>query len=127
MMHTYTLTGITGRKAAERRTITIASFDWRPRTLLVTALSLPPALIVVIALWPLTGPFALFCGGAIVGAAIWLFLGRTKDSRDLNRFQDLKDRAAARTNKGAFYVGAKRVDPLMSEDHLLHTLTRTHR
>jgi|GEM_PF-5170697 len=119
MIHTYTLTEITGQGASERRTITFFTFDWKPRTLLVVGVSLVPALVVAVALWPLVGPFGLFVATGVVAVALWLFRTRARNNRDLTRYQDLRDRVASRKDIGKFYFAGREVDPLVAQQYTL--------
>jgi len=120
MSHTYNLTDITGRKAADRRTITFATIDWQRRTLMVLAWSLLPGAVVVAVLWPLMQEVALLFAAATVGVLMWLFLSKTRDAREVSKYRDMRDRLDSKKDVGRFYLAGREVDPMVNEPTVLH-------
>lgn len=123
MLHTYTLTGITGRAASDRRTITFATIDWKPRTLLVMAAAAVPALVVTLMAWSLVGPFGIIAGAGVVLGALWLFRTRSRTNSDLTRYHDMRDRVVSRKDIGKFFLAGREVDPTMAQSHVLRAST----
>lgn len=113
----FDLTPLTRGAASERRAV-IKGFEVKWQTLMVAAAAMLPALIVTMMLWRLLDTAAIFAIPAVVGAALWLFNGRTNKGMNLKNWQSLRHRIASDTGK--FYVSGQQYDPLANITGVIH-------
>lgn len=113
----FDLTPLTRGAAAERRAV-IKGFEVKWQTLMVAAFAMLPALLVVGLLWGALGTAAIFAIPVVVGAALWLFNGRSGKGMKLRNWQSLRNRASS--DVGKFYVSGERYDPLSSRTGVIH-------
>lgn len=105
----FDLTPLIRGAASERRAV-IKGFEVRWQTLVVGMSASIPALLVTLILWRPFGNLAVFAMPAVIGAALWLFIGRSNKGMNLKNWQSLRHRVASDTGK--FYVSGQQYDPL---------------
>ena len=118
-MRLYNLTQYTGQKASEDRTMTIQTFSVRPKVLLNLAVALIPAILVSAIAWIFLGLYGVLVGAVAGGVVFWLLTARTTDSRNIPQYKALIDSRQAKAEVGRFFVGANKIDPLLSVDGVL--------
>lgn len=116
----YDLTDLTGQRAGEKREVTIATIDMRPKVMIVVALSSLPGLMVAAALWPLLDVYAILVPFIISSACVWLFTAKTRDARQMPQYRALLDARLAKRRINKFYIGSKEFDPTMSDLEVLY-------
>ncbi len=115
-MQVHDLTSLTGRRVADKRTVTVRTFDVNRRLFVVTLCSLPVAIGTAALLWPLLREYSVLAGMGVLACGVYLFTTRTKDGyrRAHVRFAARNARGGTFTG-GSFYIGHVPVDPLRSE------------
>lgn len=122
-MYAYVLTGMTGKRAADGRTSSVAGIDINTRVMTVSLLALLPAILLVAIAWTLVGSLSLFLAPLVIGGAVYLFVSRTKDSMEVTQFRARSDRATGKREVGHFFVSGRQVDPHMSEHGVVRVNT----
>lgn len=122
-MRLYNLTGLTGAKADEHRTMTVSSFSIKPKLFWTALVCLIPSLALMGIVWAFVGVYAIFVALVVEPLLVWLIVSRTTDARDIPRYRALLDAKNAREEEGSFFVGSNRVDPFHTESGIVFSAT----
>lgn len=101
----YMLTPMTGREAAEQRTVIIGTVELNWRLWIILIAASPVALFVTLVFWPFFGQLALIMLPIVLIAAAVLFYQRSTSGLRLRRYQALMDKKKARSGTQLFLCG----------------------
>lgn len=113
MNNLHTLTPLTGRKADEHRTATIAGVDMRRETLKIGAVAVIPAVAISAAAWPLLGARTVFVFAFTIVASWWGLATRSTTGLRRRRFEGFLDKR--RSSVGVFMLCGRPIDPDLHE------------
>lgn len=105
----YMLTGMTGRRANENRTIVVATFEMKSRHFWIAAFALVPGLLMLLILMPAIGQWSILAPVIIVGLAFLATEARTRTGLKQRVYRDMV--AKARSQEGKFLLCGHEVNP----------------
>lgn len=116
----FTLTDMTGREAAEQRSVVIGTVELNWRLWLILIAGALPSLLAVGVAWPLFGQFALIAAPIVEGIAIWLFYRRAADGMQLRTYQSIYDKRRA-LRADTWYLCGSVLNPSGRDIRMLRT------
>lgn len=105
----HSLTPLTGREAAEKRTVVVGTVELNWRLFMVLASAAPVALLVAAITWPFLGQYAIFVFPIILAGASFLFYRRSNNGMGLHTYQALLDKKRS-SDVGKVYLCGYEVD-----------------
>lgn len=114
MLPMYDLTAMTGKEAAEQRTVVIGIVELNWRLWIIFIASLPLSLIVGAIAWVFIGSLAIFTVPIVMGVSAWLFYMRSGDGMKLRNYQTLWDRKSSQA-VGKFIMCGEFVETSLSQ------------
>lgn len=112
----YDLTAMTGKEAAEQRTVVIGTVELNWRLWIIFIAATPVALFVGAISWVFIGTLAIFSIPITLGLAAWLFYARSADGLRLRTYRSLWDRRANQV-VGKFILCGQVVETSLSQFH----------
>ena len=101
----YALTPMTGREAAEQRTVVIGTVEMNWRLWVILIAASPFALFATMIVWTVLGQYALVMLPTVLIAAAWLFYRRSTSGLRLRTYQTILDKRRAQSGDQFFLCG----------------------
>lgn len=95
----FMLTPMTGKEAAESRTVIISGFEVGFKTFVICCLAAFPGLILAIIFYPFLGSGALLMFPLAIGGCLYLFQSRSREGLKLRTWQTMVDKKKASVNQ----------------------------
>lgn len=116
----HSLTPLTGREAAEKRTVVIGTVELNARLAMILGVATPIGFLAAAISWPFLSQYAVFVFPITLFAAAFLFYRRTSDGMNLHTYQALLDKKRS-SDVGKVYLCGHEVDVnSISLSHLRH-------
>jgi hypothetical protein len=116
----HSLTPLTGREAAEKRTVVIGTVELNARLAMILGIATPIGFLAAAISWPFLSQYAVFVFPITLFAAAFLFYRRTSDGMNLHTYQALLDKKRS-SDVGKVYLCGHEVDVnSINLSHLRH-------
>lgn len=122
----HSLTPLTGREAAEKRTVVIGTVELNARLAMILGCATPIGFLAAAISWPFLSQYAVFVFPITLFAAAFLFYRRTSDGMNLHTYQALLDKKRS-SDVGKVYLCGHEVDVnAINLSHLRHNTAPYH-